>query len=216
MIYDHFFFTKVNVVHTKRGYVLRFVSFSCILIALPLFHFLNKMIKKTSLEERYSNIGTTYTLLLGAISLEFVSLFNLIFSDWAVIKMSHKALRKTKIGDFIAWKLLKSSYHHSFCSTDHEEHSRQVLIRPLATPTLFRRWSESISGLSLITYCVRKRALQDSHKIPAEEKATKILWHRIRRIKNFICHKSTVLCKFDQAPSVSILLWEIIYLFFPQ
>lgn len=77
LFYDALF-TKAAVVHNRTGYFLRCVSFNFVLISLALFCFIRE---KNGLDKY--DIGITYTLLLGAISLEFVAVLMLVFSDWA-------------------------------------------------------------------------------------------------------------------------------------
>ncbi|KAF9613241.1 hypothetical protein IFM89_006342 [Coptis chinensis] len=76
-------YTKAVVVHSRVGYVFRFICFIFITIALCDFFFL----KKHKFHE--SDIKITYTLLIGAVSLEATGLFNLIFSDWSVIHLTN-------------------------------------------------------------------------------------------------------------------------------
>ncbi|KAK0600627.1 hypothetical protein LWI29_016885 [Acer saccharum] len=144
-------YTKVQVVHSKFGYFTRFISFALVVASLSLFHF---KVKKSGFDE--INVVITYALFLGAIALDTVAFFMLIFSDWtfAVLydpKNGSKMLRKFKscIAATIGWFLI---FKRPRCY-EHEKHSCKVL----ATPFLLRRWSGHVSGYNLIRYCLKGR-----------------------------------------------------------
>lgn len=80
--------TKVVVVRQKIGYVLRFVSLFSIVGALMIFHF----VEKHKVVE--FDIALTYALLIGAFSIDSISVFNLIFSDWTLIAPIKKRWKK--------------------------------------------------------------------------------------------------------------------------
>uniref|UniRef100_A0A2N9GD02 DUF4220 domain-containing protein n=1 Tax=Fagus sylvatica TaxID=28930 RepID=A0A2N9GD02_FAGSY len=69
-------YTKVVVVHNIVGYIFRFLSTASVVVAFGFFHFLDKR----GLKE--IDIVVTYALLGGAICLDAIALFMLIFSDW--------------------------------------------------------------------------------------------------------------------------------------
>ncbi|KAH1072262.1 hypothetical protein J1N35_024590 [Gossypium stocksii] len=74
------FYTKVEVLHLMRnkiyvGYILRFLAFACVLATLGIFYF-----KVNKHEFHGVDIGITYILLLGAIALDVMAIFMLIFS----------------------------------------------------------------------------------------------------------------------------------------
>ncbi|GKU89880.1 hypothetical protein SLEP1_g3956 [Rubroshorea leprosula] len=74
--------TKLPVVDSKIGYICRTVSFGCILGALVSFSIL--------LRKNYHNkftdfdICLTYGLLIGALVLDLISIWLLMFSDWII------------------------------------------------------------------------------------------------------------------------------------
>ncbi|MBA0879157.1 hypothetical protein Goshw_000405 [Gossypium schwendimanii] len=77
-------YTKVEVLHLKMkkiyvGYILRFLALTCVLTNLGIFYF-----KVNKHEFHGVDIGITYTLLLGAIALDVIAIFILIFSDWSI------------------------------------------------------------------------------------------------------------------------------------
>ncbi|XP_062115420.1 uncharacterized protein LOC133829677 [Humulus lupulus] len=88
--------TKAIVIHGRLGYSLRFITISSTVVAFLLFHFTKK--------HGYGKfeIGLTYTLFIGAMVLDTISVFNLIFSDWVfmafkdewIIKFCPQALLK--------------------------------------------------------------------------------------------------------------------------
>ncbi|XP_059659006.1 uncharacterized protein LOC132305375 [Cornus florida] len=80
LIYE-FLYTKVSVVHSKLGYICRFVSFISVLVALVLFYFENKQ------GFHSFDVGISYVLLLGAIVLDIIAIVMLIFSNWTIIAL---------------------------------------------------------------------------------------------------------------------------------
>ncbi|PIA38074.1 hypothetical protein AQUCO_02800011v1 [Aquilegia coerulea] len=70
-------YTKAAVIHTRMGYFLRSICSSSILIALLLFFSYTK-------GRSDFDITLTYLLLFGAMILDFIALFMLIFSDWTI------------------------------------------------------------------------------------------------------------------------------------
>lgn len=74
-------YTKVVVVHKIIGYVFRFVAFSAVVVTLGLFITADKDGFKEF------DVGVTYTLLFGALALDFIALLMLIVSDWTLISL---------------------------------------------------------------------------------------------------------------------------------
>uniref|UniRef100_A0A2N9F1D1 DUF4220 domain-containing protein n=1 Tax=Fagus sylvatica TaxID=28930 RepID=A0A2N9F1D1_FAGSY len=138
-------YTKVVVVHNRVGYIFRFLSTASVVVAFGLFHFLDKR----GLKE--IDIVVTYALLGGAICLDAIALFMLIFSDWTFgaidININN---RMGKCVEWIGTKYLRSKT--SSWSDDDEEY--------LSTPKLLRRWSESVSTFNLIDYCLKQRTYE--------------------------------------------------------
>ncbi|KAJ4839341.1 hypothetical protein Tsubulata_048482 [Turnera subulata] len=87
-------FTKAVVVHSKAGYVCRFVSSTAVVAGLAIFIF---HVKKHG---RYGNfdIGVTYALLFSALALDFIALLRSIFSNWTVV-----ALTKSNYRESLPW-----------------------------------------------------------------------------------------------------------------
>ncbi|KAK3200033.1 hypothetical protein Dsin_023448 [Dipteronia sinensis] len=139
-------YTKVQVVHSKFGYCTRFVSFASVVASLSLFYF---EVKKSGFHE--IDVVITYALFWGAIALDTVAFFMLIFSDWtfAVLydpKNGSKMLRKY-IAATIGWFLI---FKRPRC---YEDKKRGCKL--LATPFLLRRWSGQVPRHNLIKYCLK-------------------------------------------------------------
>ncbi|XP_039170406.1 uncharacterized protein LOC120294406 [Eucalyptus grandis] len=76
-------YTKVPVLYTNFGLIGRFFGFFCLVSALCAFA---TIFKNAFLIDMY--ITYTYVLLMAVTSLELYQIFILLFSDWAVVKMS--------------------------------------------------------------------------------------------------------------------------------
>ncbi|KAF5204910.1 putative Transmembrane protein, partial [Thalictrum thalictroides] len=113
-------YTKAAVIHSWMGYFLRLICFSSILIALLLFFSYKK--------KHDFDTNVTYLLLFGAVILDFIGHFRLIFSDWSIA-------------------LVKSSNVKSMLYTT------LTKIPFLITS----RWSESVSQFNLIAFCLSRR-----------------------------------------------------------
>ncbi|XP_077220516.1 uncharacterized protein LOC143854424 [Tasmannia lanceolata] len=136
-------YTKAVVVHSTCGYVLRIVSSSAIILAFLFFFFLDKS-GFNKLDKAIS-----YSLLIGAMSLDAIALSRVILSDWTVVSLQkYPRLIKiaSKIAEFIK-KLLTS------CPS--------IIIKILFSILPFRlnkpRWSASISQSNLIEFCLHDR-----------------------------------------------------------
>ncbi|KAL7213214.1 hypothetical protein ACSBR2_015839 [Camellia fascicularis] len=84
-------YTKATALRCKFGYFMRFVSFSSVLVALVVFSLIEK--------QRYHKVDVTitYALLLGAMTLDIVSILMLISSDWSAV-----ALKNSKNNFFVS------------------------------------------------------------------------------------------------------------------
>ncbi|KAJ7978145.1 Protein of unknown function (DUF594) [Quillaja saponaria] len=150
-------YTKLQVVHTNTGYFFRFVSFSSVAVALGLF---------TS-EEKHGfkkfDVGVTYALLYGAIALDSIALFRLVFSDMTAVSLTksrESSFKATLLGLIIKVTNFLSilEYFLSFKKLRWSQCERKhyTNYKALNTPFFSRRWSESISGHNLITYCLEQ------------------------------------------------------------
>ncbi|KAK9268419.1 hypothetical protein L1049_000169 [Liquidambar formosana] len=133
-LYD-MLYTKMVVVHSKYGFIFRFVCLLLIVLALERF---------VSHHKQHQNIADidiyiTYTLLIGGIGLDILGIIKLILSDWTIATLSdvwtYAVLKKCKD------KLVPCLY---------------ALRMNLSFDRNYR-WSRSISQYSLITYCLKER-----------------------------------------------------------
>ncbi|KAL5550749.1 hypothetical protein UlMin_000925 [Ulmus minor] len=136
-------FTKVIVVHTHVGYIFRAISFCAVVAALGLFF----IEKKNGFRE--FDVGVSYALLFGAIFLDGVALFMLVFSDWTVVKLQkHKDLNRFFKPMFTRYLRLKNP-----------QWSGKGFFECVRAG-LFCRWSESVSGYNFITNCLGEQSEQ--------------------------------------------------------
>ncbi|XP_021626025.1 uncharacterized protein LOC110624902 isoform X1 [Manihot esculenta] len=141
-------YTKVVVVHSMLGMILRFISCSSVSAALATFHF---YVKKHGFDR--FDVKVTYALLLGAIGLDGVSILMAIFSNWTIVAVlesmprpedrSHWVLRL-----FSKFLILKRPKMY-VCEPD--KHTTLLTCIP------FRSWSESVPGYNVIRYCLKQR-----------------------------------------------------------
>ncbi|CAB4275919.1 unnamed protein product [Prunus armeniaca] len=133
-------FTKAVVVHSTQGCIFRAISFTAVSIALGFFYKLEKH------DYHKFDVGITYTLLFGALGLDSIALFMLIFSDWTVA-----ALTKYWQKSFVATILKK------YLSFKRPNWSKNTSCLDRISQILFRRWYESISTFNLIDYSLKER-----------------------------------------------------------
>ncbi|KAF8021329.1 hypothetical protein BT93_G1687 [Corymbia citriodora subsp. variegata] len=129
-------YTKSGIVHSPAGYIYRAIQISCIVAAFASFHVLNKH----GFHEY--DVQITYTLLLGAIGLEFAILGMVICSDWTIAKIgtSEEHGRSLFLGSIFIKFLLKFKSESS----------------PFALRILSARWSKSLSQYNLIDSRLRR------------------------------------------------------------
>ncbi|KAK7387074.1 hypothetical protein VNO78_27570 [Psophocarpus tetragonolobus] len=155
------FYTKASIVTNLVGFSFRFVSVASVVAALVLFIFYHKR------DCHHFDVKVTYTLLYGAVALDVVSLFMLIFSDHTF----------ASIYSFISQKFIDSESGTEKSTVDSILSRFLKLKRPrwieqeIKNPTwlqnskykilhrwvLFRRWSESMSGFNLVSYCLQRK-----------------------------------------------------------
>ncbi|KAK3182862.1 hypothetical protein Dsin_030148 [Dipteronia sinensis] len=146
-------YTKVEVVHSMAGYVFRFIAFGSIVSAFSIFHF---HVNKTGFDKY--DVRITYILFLGAVGLDTIALFMLIFSDrtYAALKNngSKSNSKRSCITSLFSWFLILKRPWWYECHTHHPVEIKHQL---LATPLLVRRWSGYVSGHNLVRYCLKGR-----------------------------------------------------------
>ncbi|KAI9177833.1 hypothetical protein LWI28_019812 [Acer negundo] len=144
-------YTKVEVVHSMAGYVFRFIAFGSIVSAFSYFHF---HVKKTGFDKY--DVRITYVLFLGAVGLDTIALFMLIFSDriFAALKVKNNDSKRSCITSLLSWFLILKRPWWYECHTHQPVKIKHQL---LATPLLVRRWSGYVSGHNLVRYCLKGR-----------------------------------------------------------
>ncbi|KAK9924119.1 hypothetical protein M0R45_032506 [Rubus argutus] len=146
-------FTKVVVVHSKLGYLFRAISFGAVAVALVFFY----KLEKTNLHG--IDVTITYSLLYGAIGLDSISMFMVIFSDWTVAAMN-KSWQDSCILAAIFRKYLH--FKRSWWSTktkngsDRSPNAESTKFVEWTRKILFRRWCESVSAFNLIHYSLKE------------------------------------------------------------
>ncbi|KAG2666290.1 hypothetical protein I3760_15G051300 [Carya illinoinensis] len=193
-------YTKFVVIHDLIGYLLRFVS--------SLSQGLDKF-----------DIRLTYTLLLGALSLEAIALFNLILSDWTTASLDKI---KPNTNSSVLWTIFEKylkfrSLRWSKCK---DESGKEFSKR--APSVLLRRWSESVVGFNLITYCLKqlpKTSNEENDQCFLDiYKKTTYMLHHVGKY----CRKEVVDClgakdfldewKYASKNPFTKDLWEFIFL----
>ncbi|PQP92742.1 uncharacterized protein Pyn_17513 [Prunus yedoensis var. nudiflora] len=146
-------FTKAAVVHSTRGYIFRAISISAIFVALVFFYKLEK-------EGLHSfDVGVTYTLLFGAIGLDLIAVFMLIFSDWTVAAINKSWLKFFKASNiFEKYLNLKRSSLSTEKTNGGQENSSKITKCLMWTKKiLFWRWYGSVSMFNLIDFSRKER-----------------------------------------------------------
>ncbi|KAL2619032.1 hypothetical protein AAZV13_08G280700 [Glycine max] len=158
------FYTKASVITNKVGFFFRLGSFASLVAALVVFVYDQK---------RGSNpfdVKVTYTLLYGAVALDLVSAFMLIFSDHSFALIYPHISKKISDSDGGKETSKLASILSCFLKLKRPKWREQKLKEPkwlqnksykiLCRFMLVRRWSESISGFNLVSYCLHKRKLR--------------------------------------------------------
>ncbi|KAI4347724.1 hypothetical protein L6164_008508 [Bauhinia variegata] len=151
------FYTKVSVLLNKSGYFLRFVSFSSLVAATTLFILDDKRSFKKF------DIRVTYTLLYGALGLDFIAFVMLVFSDRTLVP-TKRSEKKSFIGAIFKFfgffkqyfiEIVMVPYLKIKCP-EWSPCKKQPYTKyhRLSTRFAIRRWSGSISGYNFIIYCI--------------------------------------------------------------
>lgn len=130
--------TKIQVTHSVLGIILRFICFGSVVAAISVFYF---QVETHGLND--FDLGVTYTLFLGGIALDIIAFFMFNFSEWTFVALRnyHENCIAGIIRRFLHLK--SSRWQRSRIGGKHE-------VFVFATPFLLRRWSGSVSGLSII------------------------------------------------------------------
>ncbi|XP_059663613.1 uncharacterized protein LOC132309315 [Cornus florida] len=134
-LYD-ILYTKIEVVHSKIGCIFSLLCSVLVAISFQQFVASHHTNRHKLIHGGGTDIVVTYTLLIGAVGLDFVSLLMLIFSDWTLVS---ELLEKNTITQQV----------------------RSIIfaIRKILIPILLmdKRWCQSVSQFNLISYCVAEK-----------------------------------------------------------
>ncbi|GLU15579.1 hypothetical protein SLE2022_320560 [Rubroshorea leprosula] len=140
--------TKLPVVDSKIGYICRTVNFGCILGALVSFSVLLKKYYHNKLGE--FDICLTYGLLIGALALDLISIWLLMFSDWIFIRRYHG---RENYDEFIKrrrWSNLVPQLNIFACHFENKDgYYSNKLFYFLGTSSLFESIRRRIQCVSL-------------------------------------------------------------------
>lgn len=150
-------YTKVVVVHSILGFVVRFISWSVVVAALLTFYSIDKK------GFHKIDVRITYTLLFGAIGLDTIALFMLIFSDWTVASVK-KSMEISFIRPVANCVCIPLRYYLSFKRINWPQAPQRSPQTPESINCLewvrrilFRRWSEYLYTLDFIEYSLKER-----------------------------------------------------------
>uniref|UniRef100_A0A0D9ZGQ6 DUF4220 domain-containing protein n=1 Tax=Oryza glumipatula TaxID=40148 RepID=A0A0D9ZGQ6_9ORYZ len=137
LLYD-ILYTKAGVIHTWHGYFLRVFSPLAAAAALLLFHL--SASASTTMDSHSAavrvDVGITYTLLIGAILLDIVSLVSAAGSGWAYAFLVSEPRRQRH-----GWL-----YHEAVCNGRwHQLHAGLEYLSHLVNAHDRRKWSGAIN-----------------------------------------------------------------------
>lgn len=143
--------TKVLAIRSKLSYIFHFVTFMGVVVAFVLFN----RLKKHQLSKL--DVKITHTLLFGAIVLDVIALFMLIFSNWTLAEILWNYSRSSgsrSLLNILACNTYKLREPRS--TTWEAEPNAHITYEALDTPLIFRRWSESISACNLLSMSLKE------------------------------------------------------------
>ncbi|KAK1382161.1 hypothetical protein POM88_019896 [Heracleum sosnowskyi] len=165
-------FTKIPVLHHKLGYYCRTLSFTAVVASLTLFHLecnsftwrndSSKLDPKVKFDRPIHNnkfdVLITYILLIGAVVLEVIAFYMLLFCDWTIIKLrplyaanQHgKSWKDKLINCVLSVNCARSVLLHWFLHIigDRNHHNKSSFTDS--------RWASSLSAFNLIYYCLHR------------------------------------------------------------
>ncbi|KAK1398660.1 hypothetical protein POM88_008523 [Heracleum sosnowskyi] len=147
-------FTKLSVLHHKIAYFFRTLSFIAVVASFVLYH------SHIQNHHSHNDVLITYILLIGAIVLEVIAFYMLLFTDWTVIKLkplSNATLNNKSWKDkFLDWILFVNNTRSMFLNWflhlvgDKDHHPESKFADS--------RWAGCLSTFNLIFYCLHKRS----------------------------------------------------------
>uniref|UniRef100_A0A2N9IEZ1 DUF4220 domain-containing protein n=1 Tax=Fagus sylvatica TaxID=28930 RepID=A0A2N9IEZ1_FAGSY len=203
-------YTKVVVVHSYVGYVGRVISWICVVLALLIFYSRDKY------HFHKIDIRITYILLFGAIALDIIALFMLVFSDWTAVSLK-KSREIFCIGPiakgfsvllkyFLNLKKINWSKSRDSESPDSTNFLEWTGLE-WTGQILFRRWSEYLHRYNFIDYCLKE--------CPSSYGLLDALKHICIRVIEFLNLKDTydkLRYVSKKKERISKELWEFIFI----
>ncbi|KAL4637084.1 hypothetical protein ACB092_03G055400 [Castanea dentata] len=200
--------TKVLVAKSNIGRISRGISTGLVVAAFSLFILAEKGTFKTEFD-----VVVTYTLFVGVLGLDMVTLFIWIYSDWTVACL--KKFDKDSLTFKIIIKLLlpkkqrkKDSSLRSkiimFLSPKRLRQKQPRRIKKVSS----RRWSEDLSQFNFLDYCLRRRSRSRS----------KTIGEIISKIDLTVCVQGNVIqpCLDIINDFIYYLLFYIFYYYLPR
>ncbi|KAI6670314.1 hypothetical protein NL676_005199 [Syzygium grande] len=172
-------YTKALVVHYPIGFLSRAISIGSVVTAFALFYVLHKH------GFREYDIQITYTLLLGAVGLEFVALKLLICSDWtiALLGICEEHRKCLSVGSTFSEFLLKFKSEGSSFAL-HILHARwsKVIFQYNLIDSQLRRWPKWIEQL-LRLICLDEflKDLRSRRVEPCSDKLGELIFNELKR-----------------------------------
>jgi len=158
------FYTKTTIIESWLGLSFRSVSFASVIAALVVFIY----DQKRGCEP--FDVKVTYILLCGAVALELVSIVMFIFSDYSLALVYSRSQKITdsdsgsrtgtvasKLATIFSWVLKFKKPEWIEHEVKKPEWFKNKKYRVLQRIILFRRWSETMSAFSLISYCLHEK-----------------------------------------------------------
>ena len=139
---------------SKIGIISRGISTGLVVAAFSLFILEEKGTFKTEFD-----VVVTYTLFVGVLGLDMVTLFIWFYSDWTVAYL--KNFDKDSLPFKILNKLLFPKDQPKKVSTQRQRQKQPRRIKKVVS----RRWSEDLSQFNFLDYCFRRRSRSRSKTI---------------------------------------------------
>ncbi|XP_017239380.1 uncharacterized protein LOC108212162 [Daucus carota subsp. sativus] len=153
-------FTKILVLHHKVGLSCRILSFIAVVSSFVLFYFdfVASPLPPSDIatpEFHKIDIVVTCILFIGAILMEVIAFFMLLFCDWTVVKLSplsdansnRQSWKDKLLACILSYKHTISAFFHHCLYLVGIENQREIRITE-------RWWANSFSAFNLIYHCL--------------------------------------------------------------